>query len=348
MHFLECCSPHIWILCFELLPRQTIRRICSFRSFLSSLKNFLRILSELIASYVRSHTAKGVFLHQERVKSNLPVSSFLQSNCKQVIRYRDIEPPMRQMENRVVVFIKECGWSVTQFASMTRPERPFLFAHGISPFCRIFGSFCIATDFRPSTPKRVKMVKGFLWSDDFQRSQPLRPMQTITPERSLIYETVHLPYKLVISRRIWEFGKITVCEPALFFQRAAVPNDALSPDHAVSVIPQSVGSGSAGLSHKAARRMASVILSEPWPQPRFSLLLPYFYIQVCHFNRVDKNQNSRLYSKPNASVIRHKKNIDIRRSKGYTDVATQIYIIPESIGVYFYLGKNACFWLSYL
>ena len=116
-------------------------------------------------------------------------------------------------------------------------------------------------------------------------------MQTITPERSLIYETVHLPYKLVISRRIWEFGKITVCEPALFFQRAAVPNDALPSDHAVSVIPQCVGSGSAGLSHKAAGWMASVILSEPWPQPRFSLLLPYFYIWVCHFNWVDKNQN---------------------------------------------------------
>lgn len=97
-----------------------------------------------------------------------------------------------------------------------------------------------------------------------------------------------------------------------------------------------------------SRRMAGVITSEPWPQPRFSLLSSYFYIWVCHFNLVDKNQNSRLYSKRNASVIRHKKNIDIRRSKGYTDVATQIYIIPESIGVYFYLGKNACFWLSYL
>lgn len=205
----------------------------------------------------------------------------------------------------VVVFGKECGWSVTQFASITWPERPFLFAHGISPFCRIFGSFCTATDFRPSTPKRVKPIKGFLWSDDFQRSQPLRPMQTITPERSLIYETVHLPYKLVISRRIWEFGKITVCEPALFFQRAAVPNDALPSDHAVSVIPQSVGSGSAGLSHKAARRMASVILSEPWPQPRFSLLLPYFYIQVCHFNRVDKNQNSLFREKRAESGENH-------------------------------------------
>ena len=44
-----------------------------------------------------------------------------------------------------------------------------------------------------------------------------------------------------------------------------------------------------------------------------------------------------------ANEIRHKKNVDIRRSKGYTDVATQFYIIPESIGVYFYLGKNACF-----
>lgn len=40
-----------------------------------------------------------------------------------------------------------------------------------------------------------------------------------------------------------------------------------------------------------SRRMASVILSEPWPQPRFSLLSSYFYIWVCHFNRVDKNQN---------------------------------------------------------
>lgn len=243
----------------------------------------------------------------------------------------------------VVVFGKECGWSVTQFASMTLPERPFLFAHGISPFCRIFGSFCIATDFRPSTPKRVKPIKGFLWSDDFQRSQPLRLMQTITPERSLIYETVHLPYKLVISRRIWEFGKITVCEPALFFQRAAVSNDAVPSDHAVSVIPQCVGSGSAGLSHKAARRMAGVITSEPWPKPRFSLLLPYFYIQVCHFNRVDKNQNSRLYSKPNASVIRHKKNIDIRESKSNTDVAVQIDIIPQG----YIFGKNVCFWSSY-
>lgn len=49
-----------------------------------------------------------------------------------------------------------------------------------------------------------------------------------------------------------------------------------------------------------------------------------------------------------ANEIRRKKNVDIRGSKGYTDVATQFYIIPESIGVYFYLGKNACFWSSYL
>ncbi len=71
-----------------------------FAHFCPHKRILLRILSELVASCVRFHTAKGVFLHQERVKSNLPVSSFLQSNCKQVIRYRDIEPPMRQMENR--------------------------------------------------------------------------------------------------------------------------------------------------------------------------------------------------------------------------------------------------------
>ena len=71
-----------------------------FAHFCPHKRFFLRILSELVAGCVRIHTAKGAFLHQERVKSNLPVSSFLQSNCKQVIRYRDIEPPMRQVKDR--------------------------------------------------------------------------------------------------------------------------------------------------------------------------------------------------------------------------------------------------------
>ena len=168
-------------------------------------------------------------------------------------------------------------------------------------------------------------------------------MQTITPERSLIYETVHLPYKLVISRRIWEFGKITVCEPALFFQRAAVPNDALSPDHAVSVIPQSVGSGSAGLYHKAARRMASVILSEPWPQPRFSLLLPYFYIWVCHFNRVDKNQNCAYTLNPTQMKFGTRKILTFGDQR-------VILMLLHNLRVSFsqvYVGKNVCFRSSY-
>lgn len=45
------------------------------------------------------------------------------------------------------------------------------------------------------------MVKGFIRSVVSKQKQPLRSIQTITPERFVIYETVHLPNKLVISRK---------------------------------------------------------------------------------------------------------------------------------------------------
>ena len=44
-----------------------------------------------------------------------------------------------------------------------------------------------------------------------------------------------------------------------------------------------------------------------------------------------------------ANEIRRKKNVDIRGSKGYTDVATQINIIPQR----YTFGKSVCFWSSY-
>ena len=113
--------------------------------------------------------------------------------------------------------------------------------------------------------------------------------------------------------------------------------------HAVSVIPQSVGSGSAGLSHKAARRMASVILSEPWPQPRFSLLLPYFYIWVCHFNRVDKNQNCAYTLNPTQMKFGTRKMLTFGGQR-------VILMLLHNLRVSFsqvYVGKNVCFRSSY-